>query len=1200
MKVKYLELQGFKTFPNKTKLQFKEGISVVVGPNGSGKSNVSDALRWVLGEQSIKNIRCLKMEDVIFAGSESRKPHGFASVTLAFDNQDGRLPYKDTEVAVTRRYYRSGESEYLINMRQVRLKDINELFMDTGVGRDGYSIVGQGKISAIVSAKPRERREIFEEAAGISGCRYRKEDAENKLKQASENLVRIKDILSELESRVGPLKKQSEKAKLYLKYAEEKKLSEISLWIYNLDKYKLEINEFKAKLDALQLQKSELDEKIEKVGSDIENSSHENNSCMAQIDGLRRSNQETESEISQSVNKIALLKSDIKHNEDTILKAIDETRQLESSLKDIENNLIYKNKVYESKKEEVQEKENQIKDSEIELQKLQLEIADYRSGVQSVYVKIEDLEKNKNDKHLKIMLLKNSIEEFNSQKSSINQSISDKSQSFDAIGQNIQELENKLCDLNEEFDALSSKRSEFENKLKLKKNKREDNVRKLKEAILENRNRENKIKILEDLENQMEGFSNSVRSVIKKSKSGELQGIVGTVSSILTTNPEYSVAIDIALGMSAQNIVTVSESDAKNAILFLKSGRLGRATFLPISSIKGNSLNVSGLASCPGFKGIASDVCTCDSKYAQVLNYLLGRVVIADNIDNAIAISKKFASKFKIVTMDGQVINAGGSLTGGSVSGKAGFISRISEINKLKSEKSKVDSELIVMRKHCDELGQELEQDEKILTEYKSKIQEMSLNKNELNIKISNLKQQESSNKKIMEELDSNVRDLLSKIASNEEDIKKYSQEIRSFDKELAALDIQRQEIEKSDDKFKQKNQTLLQKIPELKIELVSLQKELEIFAMEISSINNGKSEKNTRIQQLGQENERLQNLNESASKEITVLENSIQGLKKRKTESENKIENLKNKRENLERSSSELRKQEKELLSENQIIIKELSRLDERGINIQKEYDSIIAGLWDEYGMTLGEAKSVATEIKDINEEKKKLNTLKSNIKGLGEVNVASIEEYKEVNKRYCFMNEQVEDIEKSRRELNNVISGLDKDMRRIFLEKFNDINNYFSKIVNELFGGGAGKLMLENSEDVLESGINISVRVPGKNEIHLEALSGGERSLVAIALYFAIIKVNPPPFCLLDEIEAALDDVNVDRFAGYLRKICDKTQIIVITHRRGTMEEADVLYGVTMAQEGVSSLLELQVGEVMSKILGSVKKVIEGKSRV
>lgn len=1187
MRLKYLELQGFKTFCNKTRLQFNDGISVVVGPNGSGKSNISDAMRWVLGEQSIKNIRCMKLEDVIFAGSESKRPHGFASVTLVFDNQNRKLVYSEDEVSITRRYYRSGESEYFINMKPVRLKDINELFMDTGVGKDGYSIVGQGKISSIVSAKPIERREIFEEAAGISGCRYRKEDAEHKLKQASENLVRVKDILSELETRIGPLKKQSEKAKLYLKYTEEKKDIEIGLWLDSLEKSKLSMEEYRGKLNFLKEQKEGISKKVSKVEIDIENTVSESNLCLAEIDNLRRFLCTVDEQISEGKNKISLLNSDIGHNNETIDKSDAEISEIETVLKDLENNLMFKNNIYELKKEDIKSKKDEIERFEDKLKENENQMSGHKDGGEQVTKEIDLLDKDRRKKDLDRLLLENSIKEFEIRKENIKNSILIKKDKLEKANKTVDNKKQKFNDIFKKLDSVSDKYSKISLDIQNKKVEYSKSLELLQNINLDIENHRRKIKLLEDFESHMEGFSNSVRSVMKESKLGSLKGIIGPVSSIIRTTSEYSIAIDVALGMAAQNIITVSEGDAKQAIYFLKNNKFGRATFLPISSIKGNKISTNELIGNLGIKGIACDLCECLDEYKGILNYLLGRIVIVDNLDNAVYISKKFSSRFKIVTMDGQVINSGGSLTGGSISGRTGFMSRVSEINELKDITKTLENKRFNYKIIVDSLNEDLEKQENLINKYKSEISEFSSMKNDLSIQMSIIKSEKESDEKVLIELYNQKQYLIDKIDNNKKQILNYIKSIDVLDSKIKDLKSRYGKMKAINDKFLEQNQNINNKIPELKIEHVSLEKEMELINLEMLSIKRSKEEKKQRIKILSEENSRLKNINEAAFNDVNLLDLKIKELHKKKVDSEKKINSLKVKREELEKLSSLLRKEEKDISNENEIIIKELSRLEEKGINIQKEYDEIIAKLWDEYGMTLGEAKENYSKLRDINDSKKRLILLKSNIKNLGEVSVSSIEEYKEVNKRYIFMSSQVEDIEKSRKELTNVINGLDKDMKKIFLDKFEEINKNFSNILNELFGGGFGKLTLENSDDILTSGINISVRIPGKNEIHLEALSGGEKSLVAIALYFAIMKVNPPPFCVLDEIEAALDDVNVDRFASYLRKICAKTQLIIITHRRGTMEEADVLYGVTMVQEGVSSLLELKVSEIMDKVL-------------
>lgn len=1186
MLLKSLELYGFKTFPDKTKLSFGNGITAVVGPNGSGKSNISDAIRWVLGEQSTKTLRCSKMEDVVFGGTHTRKSQGFSTVTLTIDNSDRKLPFDDDEVAVSRRYYRSGESEYLINKASVRLKDIHELFMDTGLGRDGYSMISQGKIDSIVASKSEDRREIFEEAAGISRFKYRKIEAQKKLQQAEENLLRLRDILTELQDRVGPLEEQSSKAKEYIKLMEEKRVLEIGIWLDVLNKSGKILKDQESKIAISLSQHKDVEDDIEKIRNQTEEIFLESNSISILIEKARKEISIFEEESSQKSLNASVLENDILHNNESINRikkevldvknsSVDIDSQIEEKMSKIEKTklLINENQTlldkttfeYQTLKDDLQNFSNTIKDLSNDLSNLSLKASDSKVSQLTLTSTISELE-------LRISNSQTSIENYNTKIIDLEKTISD----YNKMGNEAKQISENLLNLVNGYEI----------KLQNKKQKTVELKKESDSLSLDVEGKIRRIRILEELERNLEGFAQSVKAVMRESRNGVLSGIHGPVSRIIKVNSKYAAAIETALGASMQNIVVDTDSDAKNAISFLKRKDLGRATFLPIATIKGKSIEEKGLKDLDGYVGIASDLCGCDNQYNEIIKSLLGRIVICEDLNCAVNISKTFNYRFRVVTLDGQVVNAGGSLTGGSLSKNSGILSRVSEIEKLNKETQELKikgNKVLILYNESEEavskieavllgsrgdLSKAKEEYINISAECRNYISEMEHSKKLFSDHIN----ENSSTKK-------RVEDLKKECEVSKKEYNDYSYKIKDIEEKISAITGNKNNLT-------QNREEVLTNIQELRLLIVTYQKDIESITYEINSMQNSKLNQVGKIQefqnqilQLENKNKDIQNNIETMKKESDDFKNQAEILKK-------KIEEHNSKKISLEKRSVELRQLERDKSVDREDIGKELARLEEQKSGIQKEYDLIISKLWEEYELTRKEAESITDKIEDIPKAKRLLNELRIKIKKLGSVNISAIEEYKEVSSRYEFMKKQLDDVEKSKEELLKLTIVLTKQMRELFIEKFNHINEKFLLTFKELFGGGKAEIKLTDPLDMLNSGIEIFVQPPGKIVAHLEALSGGEKALVAIALYFAIMKVSPSPFCVLDEIEAALDEVNVYRYASYLRKMNDNTQFIVITHRRGTMEEADVLYGVTMQDEGVSKLLEINASEIEKKL--------------
>ena len=1186
MKLKGLEVQGFKTFPDKTKLDFTNGITAVVGPNGSGKSNISDAIRWVLGEQSAKALRCSKMEDVIFNGTQQRKKTGYAQVTLSIDNSDRTLKFDGDEVAVTRRFYRSGNSEYLINNTAVRLQDIHELFMDTGLGRDGYSMIGQGKIDSIVSSKGEDRREIFEEAAGISRFRYKKADAEKRLDKTEENLVRLRDIMSELEGRVEPLRVQSEKAKAYLQYAEEKRGLEIALWLRTLEKSAQQVREQEDKIAVAQLQYNDIEKSLENIRSESDRIFNRQNNYSQQADVLRGEISECDTLHSQKSSEISVLKNDILHNEQNVERIRSDISSAKESEKLVANEIKEKEKSISENQKKLSLKNAELSIYTRSLNSLKSEENKTAEQLNSVNAEIAELSENSANAKIAYMTASSSISEItarmesventvkarSSQKSTLKNIISDNEKTLDECLENISELSKKII-LNE--NSLNSQKADCD---KLKSNA--DSLSLDSEQLFR------KAKMLEELEKNLEGFLQSVKIILRESKNGNLNGIHGAVSRVIKTSPQYTTAIEIALGAAMQNVVVSDENSAKSAIAYLKKINGGRATFLPVNVIKPRFLDESGLENCSGFIGIASSLCSCDSQYKNILENLLGKIVIAKDLDCATDIARKYSYRFKIVTLDGQVVNAGGSLTGGSLAKNTGLLGRASEIETIRSNAKSISERAENVKQQYNSKLKTFSETSAKLTELKNQLAKLNEDKIKISAEINSRKTELANTEKSLEEILNERKNSVARLDELTNNMNTARSEYEKYSKNIQEKQDNADILINTKNDFIAKKEKVNEKLQEIKLAVITLEKDISSANADIQNARLRVENSAEKIKNYENEIKSLLAQNETVKVRISSLEVQMNELAEKSASLKKNIEDINKARSELDTTLSELRKTERDKLSERENISGELARLQERRENLQKQYDEITAKLWEEYELTKREAENIAVKIDEVGKAQRRLNELKQKIRSLGNVNVSAIEEYKEVKERYEFLKLQIGDIEKSKSELLKLINDLTKQMREIFVERFNMINSNFSETFTELFGGGKASLSLSDPENVLTTGIDISVEPPGKIVSHIELLSGGEKALVAIALYFAIMKVSPAPFCVMDEIEAALDDVNVYRFAAYLRRMNDNTQFICITHRRGTMEEADVLYGVTMQDRGISKLLELRASEVEQKL--------------
>lgn len=1181
-----IQVQGFKSFADKTVLKFGKGITAVVGPNGSGKSNISDAVRWVLGEQSTKSLRGQSMEDVIFGGTETRRPHGFCEVTLNIDNTDRTLNFDNDFVSITRRYYRSHESEYAINGASVRLKDIHELFMDTGLGRDGYSMIGQGKIDNIISSKSGERRDIFEEASGISKYRYRKIEAERKLTAAEDNLLRLHDILDELKGRVGPLKEQSAKAQKFLDLSAEKKDLEIGLWLHTLNNSKDALRNQESKIAQAQLAYREIEQALEEYDRKTEENTAYFARLTSEIEGERLNISSTNEEIVKLNGEITVLQTNIQHNNEDIERLNSEKLNLSRTDSEATAEIEEKQKIIDEKsglKDEIEEK----------LHTLETRLSELLSDSDSISRKIETqirelnrLSQDSADMRVAMVTADTAIEEINS-RSDISK---EQELSLRATAEKLQiefsETDNLLKGIEESIESSSNTLKGFEIKLASVNEKISTAKSEYDTAVLDSEAKKRRVQILRELENNMEGFGFAVKTIMSESKTGTLKGICGPISKLIKVDGEYTTAIETALAAAIQNIVTETENDAKRAINFLKNSKGGRATFLPIATIKAREFKEHGFEDMFGFVGMANDLVDCDTKYREIINYLLGGTIVADDIDSAATIAKKFGYRIKIVTLDGQVINPGGSLTGGSLTKNAGLLSRASDIKRYEEEIAKLDLKIKDLNNKLNSVNSDAAKLDAEITAVKAELTTLNEDKIRALSELRRLDELKKNAEDGLKQLENEKSENQRKIESLREKSAESMSKIAEIDGEKSKLQAEIDKMTGGRDSINEDRENLTAEITAVKLNIIEIGKDIESLILSKENLKEMVASREKRAASINNELVEIEDRNTALNATIGDINSKITVLKENITTSEQNISDMLSKRNETEKSGVELRSNEREKTMRREQIGGELARLIERKEVMLKEYDDVIAKLYDEYQLTRTEAENLGIEIEKPAEAKKMLAEIKGKIRNLGNVNVSAIEEYKEVSERYEFLSAQVEDVEKTRAELYKLINQLTTQMKEIFTDGFSKISENFAKTFTELFGGGSASLSLSDPENILESGIDINVKLPGKNVPSLDGLSGGEKALIALSIYFAIMRVNAPPFCFLDEVDTALDDINVDRFAEYMKSSEFATQFICVTHRRGTMEAADMLYGVTMQEKGVTKLLELNVSELEKKL--------------
>ncbi len=1186
MYLKSLEVQGFKSFPDKTLIRFGDDITAIVGPNGSGKSNISDAILWVMGEQSTKTLRGAKMEDVIFGGTQKRVAVGFAEATLTLDNTDRALAYDADEVMVTRRYYRSGDSEYYINRQSARLRDIHEMFMDTGLGREGYSNIGQGRIDEILSRKSADRREIFEEAAGISKYRHRKEETERKLANTEDNLLRIGDKVSELELQLEPLRVQSEKAKKYLTLKEELQGVEVAVWMDRLEKLSQDAKKAEEDFVSASFVRQQAHDDLEKLYASTETLNQQLRSRSEQVENLRVQVSMLEGAHQQIEGQIAVLEAGVRNNEENIRRnqedmagQEDRSSGIAAQMETAQNRIDQIARELEQKNSQAQSLQTQLTQMTADSQGITRQFVQLRSNevkltadLASREADIRGLEAGMQESEGRSQLLQADLSSGEGRQQEAQNALEEAQTNYKKANEEITILQNAIAGYTLRQATRSKRAEELAEKVQA--------MRSTLDGV------QAKLRVFKAMEQDFEGYQKSVRMVMQESKRGALRNIHGPVSQLIRTEDEYTVAVEIALGGAMQQIVVDNEQDGKAAIAFLKRTGGGRATFLPLSAIRGRALEEKGLDNCAGFVGIASTLVQYDKIYGQVIENLLGRIVITENIDQAISMAKKYGNRFKIVTLDGQVLNAGGSMTGGSVSREAGILSRANELAKLTEQEkeltdklSKLEEEYTEARRSADQVEFQLSTAREQLSEQEKQALTLEGQVKQHEIWLQAISEAYNAARQEMDALERRRKLDNEQLAGIRAQIRVFNDQLNQTRQELKLLEGSQIDAEEQVAK-------ITDSIGAVRTDMAALEAERTTALSHIADL---------RVLAAAAEGDREKKLQdiELIRKDTARLQGEIEALQQRQADNDEATRQVK---EQMQKALADYSQTEADR-SRHDTLIQEKNKdllkmesacalLENKKETTAIEEKNTIDRLWETYGLTPGTAQEKRGHIESIAAGTRRIGELKRQIGNLGTPNLGAIEEYVRVNERYTYLTGQRDDVLTAKKDLETIIRDITQEMTTIFVAEFKKIDEYFGQTFQEMFGGGKGQLVLEDPAEPLTCGIEIRVQPPGKQLKTITLLSGGEKAFVAIALYFAILKVRPTPFCMLDEIDAALDDRNVERFANYLRNLSQKTQFIVITHRRGTMEEADVLYGVTMQEQGVSKLLRLDLQQMEEQL--------------
>ena len=1187
MYLKALEIQGFKSFPDKTVLTFSEDITAIVGPNGSGKSNISDAIRWVMGEQSTRALRGGKMEDVIFGGTAKRKQTGYAEVSLVLDNTSHIFDMEESEVMVTRRYYRSGESEYYINRRSVRLKDVNELFMDTGLGREGYSIIGQGRIDEILSVKSADRREIFEEAAGISRFRHRKEEAEHKLGRTEENLVRINDKISELELQVEPLREQSEKAKKFLVLRDELRTLEISVWLDTLERIRANNIKLEADYQEAARRKEEVKVSQEKAYAAAERFSEEMREKDLEADRLRFEMQGRQAQANELESAVAVLKSSIRHN-------LESAQRIRADLEQQEGREGSLSEQIEQRKVRLREIEAGLEAGRSALEARGREAEEAARSAGALARELEELRARADlgtagaaEAKALLSALAAAAQEVMDRDGTVRREANELEDRLEEAQKETRAAKRRYDDAVEERDAVRNVIQGYQLRMDSRKKKWDQTKDAQVKLQMEENALTSRIKLLTEMEREHEGYTKAVKLVMGEARRGALSHIHGPVADLLKVPDRYTVAIETALGGAMQNIVVDREEDGKAVIQYLKRRDGGRATILPLSSIRPGTLREEReLSGEPGFVGVGDKLISFDPRYQNVFSNLLGRVAVMEDLDAAIAAARKYGYKFRIVTLDGQVVNPGGSMTGGSASRSAGILSRANELERLNGQLAGIRARVAEAARAAAEAEREstaaayeLETAQSQLRQWEDAILKAEGELSQRRTVTAELERQQTGQQEELEQLKGRA-------ARIETDTQAARARIQTLEGETAALKSEAEGKARGQTEVQERSARIAKETAELTAAQAALEAEREATRSSLTELENLKASMAGDRDQSKALMADYEEKNAELTREIAEKEEALAGLRQENQSQNEAIARLNQEKIDLEGRRVKATKESQSLNEELLRAEGEASRLEQKKVAASMEEKQLLDKLWETYELSHEAARQQRVEIESVPRASRRIAELKRSISGLGNVNVGAIEEFQRVNERYTYLTDQRDDVDKAKKELEEIIAGITDEMKTIFRREFTTINEAFGQTFLELFGGGKATLELEDPDDILNCGIEIRVQPPGKALKIITLLSGGEKAFVAIALYFAILKVRPTPFVVMDEIEAALDDPNVSRFARYMRGMSGKTQFIVITHRRGTMEEADVLYGVTMQEQGVSRMLTINLNDVEKEL--------------
>ena len=1179
MRLKELEIQGFKSFPDRTKITIGPGITGVVGPNGSGKSNISDAIRWVMGETSSKQLRGAgKMEDVIFGGTQTRGAMGFASVSLTIDNSDHGLPMEADEVTIGRRYYRSGESEYTINGQNVRLKDVYELLLDTGLGRDGYAIVGQGRIAEIVAAKSNERREIFEEASGIARFRYRKNEAERRLAAAEGNLERLRDILGELEGRVGPLKRDSEKAQKFLEYSATRKSLEITLWVDSIRRAQEAVRDQQRRYEAAESDYGRLSKQLDEFDARTEALRAEAQKLLLDV---AQANADTRALTEAGAGRdsaLAVLRNENEHARAQIAEAEAEQARAGEGAKGIEAETAEHEAAIQALREAVAKADEQLAGLRGRLNALEQQALQSGQRQDVLNAAIARQQEVATACKVQAASLESSLSASQTQLDALRTQAGAAGAAAEKLAAERAAAAEALQKAEENVTRCDNIKSGLALKLESRRRQQAEAAEALQKADRDRSNTAQRIRILEDLEKNLDGYQQSVKAVMRAAEARRLRGIIGPVAGILTVRKGYETAIETALGFALQNLVVENERDARAAIAFLKESRAGRATFLPLDTVQGHRFT----GPLTGTAEVAADLVEVDARYQNIVDNLLGRIIVVDDLTEASAVAKRLSYRNRIVTLDGQVVNAGGSFTGGSTARSAGVFTRKQELDELREKLATLDKrraeaerETSARKAEVDNLAAQVAGAESESVNAASARLRASLELERLDAAVAEGAAAAQRRKAEIDALTETLqKDKAARAQADnarvaaEAELERYTAELQTLGESSGTLTAEREQITAD--------------LGAAQLERLTHEKDIGLHEASLETLRSRSGEAAARARELEAAITAAQATLEANAAKAEAIERERAEAKDKIAAAEQAIRNANAARLEKEAEITRLGQENRALTDERERMGGEMARLAERRAAAEAERDDTAAKLWEEYQLTENEAKAQCVEFTTVTELRRQVAEVRGKIRALGNVNVGAIDEYKEVKERYDFLKAQVGDVERSKTELTRMIAELCQEMEEMFKKSFQEINRNFGRIFRELFGGGRARLYLSDEGNILDSGIEIEVSPPGKVIRNLSALSGGEQALVAISIYFAILEVNPSPFCILDEIEAALDDVNVTRYAQYLRRMTERTQFIVITHRRGTMEAADVLYGVTMQEDGVSKLLRLDLDHV------------------